>query len=476
MKHKLIALMVMLAFSIQGTAIAAESIHINRNILVDKTAPLAPVLTGVPPAWVNKDVQILVDNLVDPVSNGVSSGVKQVDYEINGVQHSNPGSAEFQIAITDEGNHNLSVKAVDMVGHVGPEAVGAVKIDKTAPVITVTGIDNNETYYSSVSPVYSAADAGGSGLAGCTATIAKDGGTPTPFTSGTAVNTPGNYTLVVNASDTATNTASRTMQFNLSAPVAPEQPTTAALTPQSVKVEWTAVQGATGYQLMDGVTQIADVTELSYIHEGLLPNTVHQYKVVAYNPMGNSPASPEKAVFTLSNDPANLQVTGKTSTSLAFSWEANGNPEGTEYAVSITDGAGYIDTVPFTANLLAHEFTGLVLGKEYTISAKARNGDEIETAGVNIEASTNKAPELTISAPETGTAYSQAEGYNIITVSGTVSDEDNDSVTVTASVYGITRSVVIEDCQGGKPYSISLDAVALPEGSHTIEVIADDGR
>lgn len=476
MKHKLIALVIMFAFGMQSTVFAAESTHINRNVIVDKTAPSAPVMTGVPPAWVNTEVKVSVGNLVDPVSNGVSSGVKQVDYDINGVQHSNPGSAEFQINITDEGIHNLSVRAADMVGHSGPDTTAVIRIDKTAPVITVTGIDNNETYYSSVSPVYSATDTGGSGLASCTATLSKDSGAPESFVSGTPISTPGTYTLVVNASDTANNTASQTVQFNLSAPVAPEQPTTTALSSQSIKVDWAAVQGATGYLVMDGAAQIADVTELSYIHDGLLPNTIHQYKVVAYNPMGNSPASPVKAVFTLANDPANLKVTGKTSTSLAFSWDTNGNPEGTEYAVSITDGAGYIDTVPFNANLLTYEFTGLVLGKEYSISVKTRNGDGIETAGISIEASTNKAPELTISTPEAGTAYSQMEGHNVVIVSGIVSDDDNDSVTVTASVNGITRSVVIEDCQGGKPYSISFDAAALPEGSHTIEVIADDGR
>lgn len=476
MKKKILLVCLCFLLVFAQSVAAVDSEHINRNIIIDKTAPQVPVLGGVPLAWVNTDAQVSVSNLVDPISNGVSSGIKQADYEINGVQHSNSGSVEFQIAITDEGIHNLSVKAVDMVGHVGPEAIGVVKIDKTAPVITVTGIDNNETYYSSVIPIYSATDTGGSGLAGCVATLAKDGGAPESFVSGTLISSPGNYTLIVNASDTATNTAGQTLQFNLSAPAAPEQPVTTASSAQSIKVEWTAVQGATGYLVMDGATQIADVTELSYIHEGLLPNTIHQYKVVAYNPMGNSPASPEKAVFTLSNDPENLQVTGKTSTRLAVSWEANGNPEGTEYTISITDNDGYIETVLFTANMLTHEFTGLVLGKEYSISVKTRNGDGTETAGISIEASTNKAPELTISTPEAGTAYSQVEGHNIITVSGTVSDEDNDSVTVTASVNGITKSVVIEDCRGGKPYSISFDVADLPEGSHTIEVIADDGR
>ena len=480
MKHKgLIALIITFVFfGMQGSiALAAQSSHIIRNILVDKTAPLAPVLS-VPPTWVNIDVQVSVGNLVDPVSNGVSSGIKQTDYKINGVQHSHPGPAEFQIGITDEGIHNLSVKAVDMVGHVGPEAVAVIKIDKTAPVITITGIDNNGTYYNSVSPVYSAADAGGSGLAGCTATLAKDGGAPDPFTSGTPISDPGAYTLVIDASDTAANAVSQTLQFNLSAPAAPEQPIAVALSPESIKVEWTAVQGAAGYLVMDGTDQIADVADPSYIHEGLLPNSGHRYAVVAYNPMGNSPAGPEKAVFTLANDASDLQVTGKTSTSITVSWEANSNSEWTEYAVSITDKAGYTDTVPFTSDLLAYEFTGLVLGKEYTVSVTARNGDGVESAAASIDAGTNKSPVLTISAPEPGAVFSRIEGNNEVTIAGTVADDDNDTVTVTACLKGVNKSVVIEECQGGKPYSISFDVdeLDLPEGSHTIDVIADDGK
>ncbi len=209
-----------------------------------------------------------------------------------------------------------------------------------------------------------------------------------------------------------------------------------------------------------------------------MPNSGHRYAVVAYNPMGNSPAGPEKAVFTLANDASDLQVTGKTSTSITVSWEANGNSEWTEYAVSITDKAGYTDTVPFTSDLLAYEFTGLVLGKEYTVSVTARNGDGVESAAASIDAGTNKSPVLTISAPEPGAVFSRIEGNNEVTIAGTVADDDNDTVTVTACLKGVNKSVVIEECQGGKPYSISFDVdeLDLPEGSHTIDVIADDGK
>lgn len=458
--------------------LAAESNHINRTIMVDKTVPLQATLTGLPAGWVNTDVQITVGNTIDPISNGVSSGVKQVDYEVDGVLQSNPGSGDCKITVTEEGTHNVVVRVLDMVGHTGPDATAVIRIDRTPPEISVSGVEDKKVYYGAVSPIFSATDAG-SGLTDCSATLKKDTASPIPFTSGMVINEPGNYTLIVTASDKALNTVSQALQFDLTCPVAPAQPTATATSLHSIKVEWNPVDGAIGYLIMEEGTQIADVVSgTTYIHEGLNPNSRHKYTITAYNAFGNSPASPETGVFTLANEASNLQVTGKSSSSLTVSWEGNGNPAGTEYCISISDEAGYVNDVPFAADMFTYEFTGLSLGKEYTITVKARNGDQKATIGVSITAATNKAPVLVISEPMEKSVYSGVEGHRIIKVGGTVTDDDDDNVTVTVTINGISKSELINNCAGGKPFALTFDVVNdnIPEGSHVVDVVADDGK
>ncbi len=475
MKKKILLIMFVFLFAVSNVVIAAESEYISRSFIVDKTVPNVPTLGGIPANWVNKDVTLTVLDIEDPVSNEVSAGVDRVEYSVKGDAKTHSGSEQFTISVTSEGENQITAKTVDKVGNISPEASGIVRIDKTNPSITLNGVEEGKTYYTSVVPAFSAADSG-SGLTSCSATLTKDAGAPAPFTSGSEISQPGLYNLAVTATDNAGNEETVSVSFNIAAPVSPEKPTVTAQG-DTIQIEWSAVEGATGYLVKDGDSQIADVTTTGYLHEGLLPNSPHRYTIIAYSQMGNSTESSEAAVFTLANEPSNLQVTGKTSTSLAVSWEANSNPEGTEYSVSIT-GGGKTDTVPFTPNMLTHEFTGLTLGEVYTISVKSRNGDQVETNAVTIEVSTNKAPVLTISTPESGSAYSHVEGHNVITVSGSVSDEDNDTVTITATINNLSKSVKIEKCQWGKPFTIIFNVVEdnVPEGPYTIGVVADDGR
>ncbi|HBK68964.1 MAG TPA: hypothetical protein DDZ91_10005 [Firmicutes bacterium] len=361
----------------------------------------------------------------------------------------------------------MTASAIDKAGNTGDQANSTVKLDRTAPTITISGVEN-KTYSNTVTPVFNAFDTL-SGLQGCTATLTKNG-TPAAFLSNTPISEPGTYVLAVVAADNAGNQTTETVNFSLDS-IAMGDIAAEAVTSGSIKISWAAVENATGYHVLEGETTIADVTDISYIHEGLNPNTQYTHKVVPYNALGDGIASQPASVYTLANQPANLIVTGKTSTTLTVAWEANTNPDTVEYAVGI-DGT-YTE---FVANKLTHEFTGLTVGKAYTVSVKARNTDGVETEPISISENTNTAPVINISNPAPETAYSEVEGHNIITIVGTIMDADNDDVTVTATINGISKTATVSQCKTAKEFTIEFSANDIPEGKYSITVTASDGK
>ncbi len=470
-------------FSMSFCAIAADNTATMDNIIVDKTSPEAPILGGISPDWVNTDVTVTVSNIEDPESNGVSSGVEKVEYSVGGTtgtRTTKDGFDNFIITVADEGETIVTAKTIDKVGHESEPASGTVKLDKTAPIITIEGVTNGETYHTAVIPIFSATD----DLSGINdspiATLTKDVGAPEGFASSTTISAPGTYTLSVTATDNAGNTAKETITFTLGTVTMKDANiNVTAESSTSINISWDPVTNATGYKVYEGESMIKDVTTGTYTHEGLGVNTQHTYKVVPYNALGDGAASNVKSAFTHANVPANLKVTGKTSITLAVAWENNGNPAGTEYSASI-DGTNWTG---FVADKLTHQFEALTVGNSYTVYVKARNGDGEETDSVSITESTNIAPTLTINSPTMGSAYSEVAGYNTITVSGTVKDVDNDNVEVTANLKDVsgtvvaTESTTVEKCEVAKEFTLTFTVTSsISEGKYCIEVTADEGN
>lgn len=467
-------------FSMSFSAIAAENTATIENIFVDTTVPNTPTLGGISENWVNEDVVVTVSNISDPVENGVSSGVEKIEYSVGGTTGEDTSGANFTMTVSTEGESTVTAKAIDKVGNESEQASGVVKLDKTAPTITIEGVVEAETYHTAVAPIFDATD-GLSGINGSpTATLAKDGDTAEAYTSGTSISDPGLYTLSVTAKDNADNTTIETASFILGTVTMEGVDINAvAKSPTSIEINWSAIDNAIGYKVYEGETELANIAAISYTHEGLDINTHHTYKVVPYNALGDGTVSNTVTVYTFSNAPANLVVTNKTSTTLAVAWEGNNNPTGTEYSASI-DGVTWTD---FVADKLTHEFTGLSVGNSYTISIKARNGDGLETDSISITDSTNTAPTLTINTPESGSAYSEVAGHNTITVTGTVADADNDDITVTANLKNTSGTVVatktttLEKCGVAKEFTLEFTVTSgIPEGKYSIDVTVSDGK
>ena len=193
-----------------GTAVI---IRVSNPAPVDNEAPLttAGAVTAdnasySTATWTNKNVSVTLTSLDGPA--GTATGVAKIEYNIdnNGyvTQNISPATVTAQHTITPalstEGIHTLFWRATDAQGNVEtPPAQGfTVKIDKTKPVITLTGNADITIPYGGI---YSedgatASDSGGSNVAGG---VVISGGVNT--------NVVGDYTLNYNVSDNAGNAA-----------------------------------------------------------------------------------------------------------------------------------------------------------------------------------------------------------------------------------------------------------------------------
>ena len=120
----------------------------------------------------------------------------------------------------------------------------------------------------------------------------------------------------------------------------------------------------------------ASTLALSQTFSGLLPNTTYYGRARAVN-MDNVPGgySPAVAAVTLPLPPA-IGVTpfsGVTSSGLAFSWTANGNPQNTAYAAEISkDGFVSVSSAVQTSSLSA-AFSALASNTVYQARVRAVN-------------------------------------------------------------------------------------------------------
>ena len=115
-------------------------------------------------------------------------------------------------AVSQEGDHTLAVTATDQAGNHASLSI-TFTLDKTAPVVAVTGVTQGGTYTGSVTPVITVTE-----IHPGTASVTLNG---QPFASGTAVSTPGSYQLHVDAADAAGNHGQTSVNFTVTSAAGP---------------------------------------------------------------------------------------------------------------------------------------------------------------------------------------------------------------------------------------------------------------
>ena len=182
--------------------------------------------------------------------------------------------------------------------------------------------------------------------------------------------------------------------------------------------------------------------------------------------------------YTLAEAPG-LTVANETTYSVNdWSLSAGNNPAGTTYLVQYSTNGSTWNTV-YSGTNTSGTHAGLSEDTTYYYRACAYNGNGTATAySATQTVKTNDRPEITNLNPAANIYKSAVDGYTTITLSGTVTDHDNDSVIISAVLNGKTVSTTVTSTASGAAWSLSWDVVTdnFDEGSFTSVVItANDG-
>jgi len=169
-------------------------------VRIDTTAPVTTI-SKVSSGWYDQNVP-LTFGATDAAGG---SGVAYTEYSTDGGATWNKGTA---VTISTEGVTTVLARSKDNAGNVGTAKSSTVKIDKTAPTITLTTPANGAVYTlrQSVKASWAVSDA----LSG----VASQSGT---VKSGSSISTAsvGTKTFTVTATDKAGNTASKTVTYQV---------------------------------------------------------------------------------------------------------------------------------------------------------------------------------------------------------------------------------------------------------------------
>jgi plastocyanin len=158
---------------------------------------------------------------VTVTASDVGSGVDRIQYAVGGAGDWLPYTAP--VMVHTAGTHTVRYRAVDKAGNASAEksvqftVVSAPPQDTTPPVtgVTVEGSKNSDgAYVGSAKVTVSAADEGGSGVAGVEYSL--DGGPYLAYSTPVIVDRAGTHTVAYRASDRAGNTSvARTVTFTV---------------------------------------------------------------------------------------------------------------------------------------------------------------------------------------------------------------------------------------------------------------------
>ncbi|MFC1567004.1 fibronectin type III domain-containing protein [bacterium] len=197
------------------------------------------------------------------------------------------------------------------------------------------------------------------------------------------------YYWQVRAIDTSLAKSAWSAQQQIYCPLfAPADFKGTVMSSDTIKWEWADTNsGEEGYRIYSSTdwlitTLPADTTE--WMETDLTANTSsYVWKIKAYKGTEESAASSlSEVLYSSANAPAGTSFYEIWATSATVDWTANGNREGTEYAVQISTSNGFEVSITTTSpwqTALSYEFTSLDSGTTYYTHVRARNGNEVLT-------------------------------------------------------------------------------------------------
>ncbi|WP_419890187.1 fibronectin type III domain-containing protein [Paenibacillus xylanexedens] len=143
-------------------------------------------------------------------------------------------------------------------------------------------------------------------------------------------------------------------------------PTTLKAVPEesSVTLTWNEVAGATKYEIeADGIV-VATVSDLLYVHNGVLGGTIHKYRIRALTDTNVSAWTAILSQTTLPASVSGLSINSATTAAFALRWSA------------VTGATGYdleIDGTLVAVSGVAYTKSGLAPNTEHTFRIRAKN-------------------------------------------------------------------------------------------------------
>ncbi|MBI5549729.1 MAG: Ig-like domain-containing protein, partial [Deltaproteobacteria bacterium] len=427
-----------------GTAVNAERTHVlvvtardlagnsaseTATFTIDRTLPQISV-AGVAQGQVSNAA------LVSATYGASDEHLAGVSAKLNGFDYA---SGE---GITEEGEYELVVRALDEAGNEAVESV-SFAIDRTSPVIEIAGVIEGEVGKPPLTATFSATDGH---LKSVKAKL--DG---QDYESGTAVTAEGDHTLLVTAEDYGGNTASKSVAFSIDA-TGPSITIGGVADGERRNSPATITFAATDphLQSVTGKLDGASIESGAVVSEA----GAHVVEVVASDSVGNE-AQASRSFFIDTLVPT-----------VAIESPADGTKTtaGTvEIVVSASDD-GPMGTVSVGATTLIKGGDGKYRGS-VTLS-EGTNVLEVvafDAAGNSARATVSvvrdsTAPQVVIATPEEGTRLTALS----VSVTGTVTD----ATAVTLTVNGTAVAV-----QGDGSFSAT---VSLSTGLNTIAAVATD--
>lgn len=244
-----------------------------------------------------------------------------------------------------------------------------------------------------------------------------------------------------------------------------------------INLSWTAVSGATEYNIYRSATETGDyakintsqVTGASYGDTGLSAATTYYYKVTAVNSSGESAASANASattaaaavVLTPPATPTNLQASAVNSSTIDLTWTAvSGATEYNIYRSATSDGVfAKINTSQVTGT--SYSSTGLTASTTYyyKVSAVNADGESAATAAVNATTSAvTNTPGDTSPSPSTSTQTTTIvpDVETVITNPAAASSVKTTDGSVELAIAGGTFTAA-----SGEQIKVSIDKVEI---------------
>lgn len=135
-------------------------------------------------------------------------------------------------------------------------------------------------------------------------------------------------------------------------------------TDSSVVLNWNAIAGATVYDLEIDGEIIEDINNISYTHEGLDSNSVHEYRIRSKSSHGTGSWSGIFKFYTQLPVPGDIEIQSGTD-EMVISW--NEVPGANGYEIEV-DGS-----IKDNGSQTSYAHTGLIPGSEHTYRIRAKN-------------------------------------------------------------------------------------------------------